>query len=718
LGDIIKGFKNQNEKTPRIVILVASGGKGKSQIALEYAKRHYEDRIYQGVFCIDACSEDTARLGLSEICDTLDPSSSTQDESSKASKALRLFESTNYKKWLLILDNYDDTELFELSLFIPKNRSGDVLITSRDRRTEKYGKVLEVPPMSDVDAIEMVRSRYQQHIGSLDGWDDAAVSSLLKELGNLPLAIEQAVSYLHCSQRSMKDFLVYYKKNSAEVLRFVPENNDFRRLSVQKGSSWISKSLSVLSTWEMSFAAVSEIGDKKSKGKNVGRQAVEILQVSAFLDRKQISVSFLEGILDPGKNILKFDWTTRSRRLQQLLDTIKILDRWCLLEGLKQTDERSESFSLHPLVQQWLVLRLSNSVRQEYLLKAIKQVEKQLERDHDQLLSTPLKEKREIVMHIDAIIRNLDDKALCSGLDLELGRGMLSLTTIRFGSFYHDMGCLDRATDLYRRILHFREGEPRWKDVRALEALEGLALVNLWEEKPEEAYEFCKEALTGNTQLHGPGHVVTLRTTHNLGEIECLRKNFGEAIRLFEECLAGFTSISGSKSKDALREKEALGNAYRASGQIGKAANLISDAQEILHKLDSTADLTLNATESLALVRKGQGRLDSAEQLYQKVIEGYERTIGPDQYTTLGALSGLADTYRKGRKWADAARLYKLIMERREKDLGLNNAGYLRTKEAYENVTSNSPDVGGADDFSYPWPRPLYAYEHHSPLFN
>ena len=113
LHTIRNTFPLWDEDSPAVVILLGNGGNGKSQEALEYARQAYQRRDYEGVFWVGSCSENTARLALSDICDKLDPSSSTLEESAKVPKVLRLFENMTEKR-LLILDNYDSIESFDI----------------------------------------------------------------------------------------------------------------------------------------------------------------------------------------------------------------------------------------------------------------------------------------------------------------------------------------------------------------------------------------------------------------------------------------------------------------------------------------------------------------------------------------------------------------------------------------------------------------------------
>jgi tetratricopeptide (TPR) repeat protein len=750
LAEIYEKLKSWTRHYPAVVVLIANGGWGKSQIALEYARRRYEDRTYEAVFWVDASSEQAAKLGFARIWEKINPSTgllSGEEKFEKACKALQ----TMTQRWLLVLDNFDrsildseemaegntnphhaqgtsdsqshtkgiqrsDSDGLEdsyIKRFIPDNDFGHIIITSREKTTRRLGQGLEVELMSEDEAIEMLESRYVNSMGSHDGWDKMSAKAIVHELGYLPLAIEQVASNLACSQTPMTKFLDHYRQNKSQILQLVPEQSNFRRSYVQEGETWLKKSLGVLTVWEMSLIAV-----KREEKQRIRDLAIEILQLSGFLDRTGISIVFLDKMDKPASYGDGHRWADRGHPVSHInLDrAVKLLDRWHLIESLSCDDDdhsRGETFTVHPLVQEWIRLRMSKSDVYSFMMKAVQLIERNLARDHDALLATPVEVKNEIIRHIGTVEElTQGNRSDLEGLDsVQLGVGSLSETAIIFGSFYHDMGYLKNAEALFNLVKENHQGKRENQDPRFLEAEEGLALVRLWEEKGDEAYKLLSHARNCLAMLPKEYTRAALRAAHNLGEVECFRKNFDEAIKLFNTCLTGFAAEFGRNNKETHREREALGNAYRAKGNTEKAFEHVSEAQKRLEELDPTADSTVNATESLALVMKAKGELKRAEELYKKVIGLYERSIGRGQYTTLGAMAGLADTYRKGSRWEEAKALYREIMTRHEESLGTHEAQYIRAKEAYENITSDHPDTGPADDFSYPWPRAVAEYQ-------
>jgi hypothetical protein len=123
LNEISSHFSNDRAAQPRILILHALGGQGKSQIALEYCRR--SRGIYRGIFWISAGSKTTAMQSYRNIANLLLGVSPSED-SDDAEVVIRLvkaqLENWN-ERWLLIFDNYDQPELFgSVKRLIPAGR--------------------------------------------------------------------------------------------------------------------------------------------------------------------------------------------------------------------------------------------------------------------------------------------------------------------------------------------------------------------------------------------------------------------------------------------------------------------------------------------------------------------------------------------------------------------------------------------------------------------
>jgi ATP/maltotriose-dependent transcriptional regulator MalT len=103
---ILKYFLARDRRDPKVLILHALGGQGKSQIALEYCRRSRD--CHRGIFWINASSEANATQDFGKIATLLNRNSSLILESSKQKIKfmLRTLEQWN-ERWMLVFDNYD-----------------------------------------------------------------------------------------------------------------------------------------------------------------------------------------------------------------------------------------------------------------------------------------------------------------------------------------------------------------------------------------------------------------------------------------------------------------------------------------------------------------------------------------------------------------------------------------------------------------------------------
>ncbi|KAI1172762.1 hypothetical protein F4777DRAFT_601293 [Nemania sp. FL0916] len=90
--------------------------------------------------------------------------------------------------WLLIFDNYDDLDEFNLLEYVPKAGWGSILVTSRRHRLKSPGVVLEMPDMSPDEGLSLLakRSGFNRNFTSSE---QQIALKLLDRFEFLPLAI-------------------------------------------------------------------------------------------------------------------------------------------------------------------------------------------------------------------------------------------------------------------------------------------------------------------------------------------------------------------------------------------------------------------------------------------------------------------------------------------------------------------------------------------------
>ncbi|MBU1627220.1 tetratricopeptide repeat protein, partial [bacterium] len=115
----------------------------------------------------------------------------------------------NEEGWLLIFDNANFPE--EINDFIPKTDKGNVLITSRNPDWERFAQVrhVEVMPLKESVRFLLDSTKERTKYNAED---------LAKVLGNLPLAMAQAVGYIRETGITLHDYLTLFKKNQRDLL--------------------------------------------------------------------------------------------------------------------------------------------------------------------------------------------------------------------------------------------------------------------------------------------------------------------------------------------------------------------------------------------------------------------------------------------------------------------------------------------------------------------
>jgi len=183
------------------------GGVGKTQLAVEYAYRYKSD--YELVWWIPSDQVPLIRSSLAALAPRLgiDVAEGRVEEARIAVlDALRRGEP--YKNWLIIFDNADQPE--DLREFLPAG-DGHVIVTSRNHRWESVADVVEVDVFSRPESLEFLTRR-------VIGITKEDANRLAEELGDLPLALEQAGALQVEAGISVEEYLGLLSEKSRELL--------------------------------------------------------------------------------------------------------------------------------------------------------------------------------------------------------------------------------------------------------------------------------------------------------------------------------------------------------------------------------------------------------------------------------------------------------------------------------------------------------------------
>lgn len=165
---------DSDQSATKIVILYGTGGVGKTQLTIEFAYEH--SARYSSIFWIDGSSLETTErsivqaahlikqhyiaMGLVESYHYRALNSTTKPEDVRRAFHGWLSDPQN-TDWLVLFDNVDDLDSFNIKMFIPHTEWGRVIITSRRSESTAFGKGLHIDDMAMDDALELFKQSSQ-----------------------------------------------------------------------------------------------------------------------------------------------------------------------------------------------------------------------------------------------------------------------------------------------------------------------------------------------------------------------------------------------------------------------------------------------------------------------------------------------------------------------------------------------------------------------------
>ena len=164
------------------------GGVGKSELALHHAATRCAD--YSLIWWITA--EDAAQIqaGLAalagRLCSEIALAGTTTDGSQWAVAWLQA-----HPGWLLILDNVNDPG--DIEELLGQLNGGHILVTTRrDANWDQTADPIQLDVLDVASAADLITLRTGRH----DTADQDVAAAIAGELGNLPLALDQATAYI------------------------------------------------------------------------------------------------------------------------------------------------------------------------------------------------------------------------------------------------------------------------------------------------------------------------------------------------------------------------------------------------------------------------------------------------------------------------------------------------------------------------------------------
>ncbi|MFC1441837.1 FxSxx-COOH system tetratricopeptide repeat protein [Streptacidiphilus sp. N1-10] len=207
--------RSAQEPTSGTQALHGLGGVGKSQLAREYAYRFMSD--YDLVWWVPSEQTSSITTELAAIADRLGIRGTLGEADAAILVKDTLAAGTRIGRWLLIFDNAEDPET--LTEFLPGG-DGHVIITSRKQVWSQEASELEVDVFTRQESVSHLERRVPE-------MSDTEAAQLAEELGDLPLAVEQAAAFLRLSGMPVETYMDLLKQHPADIFDQAPLAADY-----------------------------------------------------------------------------------------------------------------------------------------------------------------------------------------------------------------------------------------------------------------------------------------------------------------------------------------------------------------------------------------------------------------------------------------------------------------------------------------------------------
>jgi tetratricopeptide (TPR) repeat protein len=624
-----------------VVAVRGLGGVGKSQVALEYAHRMYEQGCYELVGWVRADSRVTVAEDLAAMAPLLElpTDKPVGDTVASVLEALR-----SRQGWLVVFDNAQSPR--DLANMLPGG-NGHVLITSRNRAWNGIAAQLDLEVFDRAESVMLLRNRTGRK-------EPAAAGELADELGDLPLALAQAAAYIDTRAATISGYLTLYR--DPEIAR---------RLRAH-GLESAEYPVSVARTWLLHF-------DQLSQERPA---AIELLRLCAFLDPDEIDLDLLSSGVDHIGGVLAVSLGDRLERTE----TVGALARASLVNIPGEGRLR-----VHRLVQAVTRDQLDSDQAQAWARRALALLEAAFPAEPWEPECWP--ECASLVAHVQAAVANAE---VYPALAEERGAllGILGIYLVASAQYVAGRAAMERTVGIQRAAFRAKESTDvnnaenvergsleivrttqlnsldiqshlvkkltrnfHYDDPDYARSIVNVGIVQRLIGDPNVARETMEEALSieSSTWL-GRNHPEYVRTLVNLGLVERDLSDFESAQSTLKLALVGQLDAYGRDHPEFAGILTQLGIVQRLMGHLRDARETLERALAIEQKAYGSNHPEFARTlGNLGVVQRLLGDVEAARNSLAQAESIFETIYGPDhpitQQTRL--FSQLADTNAK-----------------------------------------------------------------------
>ena len=632
LEEIHNTFEKQ-ENVALTQAIAGLGGIGKTQTALEYAYRYGKE--YDRIWWVNADTENNLLASFQNFAKEMKIIDENTKKAEDIIKAVRHWMQEN-DNWLFIYDNAEefkkdkkskDSRTFED--YLPINNTGrrHVLITSRSDRFSNC-IILKLNVFTEKDACDFIKKYTRKPA-------DEHFKELAKEMGYLPLALDQAGEYMKVNGTSYKEYLDLYRDNKLKLLTKYDDHPDKK---------------TVATTWLISFEKIENPASK------------DLLNLCAFFAHD---------------NILKQWFKKASAVLPESLqavvsDDLEYNEAIAELTKYSLVNIEEGALSLHRLVQEVIRDSLKKEETQ-WRNVCIKILNVLCYEDFSSSASRDL--FRTLTTHIISVTHGIqDEEATKEVAELYhfLGRG------------FYESAFYSQALKWYEKDLIIREKVLGKEHPDTATTYNSMARVYSAQRNYNRAMEYYNKALEIREVILGKEHLDTAATYNNIAGVYHSQGIYGFAWEYYVKALEIREKVLGKEHPDTATTYSNIAGVYYAQENYDSAWEYYGKALEIREKvLGKEHPDTATTYNNIAGVYFEQKNYDSAWEYYIKALEIREKVLGEGHLDTATTYNNIAGVYHAQGNYERALEYYDKAVKTQETVLGNEHPD---TAHTYKNI--------------------------------
>ncbi|KAJ3784541.1 hypothetical protein GGU10DRAFT_401387 [Lentinula aff. detonsa] len=667
-------------ESTKVFLLYGLGGVGKTQLALEFAKRFKKRSMFTAIFFITADQEDSIQRSY------LDIAKNSKSKDPQSWEVGLNWLKTNEENWLVVIDNADNLEI-PFSKYLPSCYHGNVIITSRNPDLEVYSnQSLELKGMPAEEGIQLLAKYAMKGVKEIRDEEQEKAAEIAKELHYFPLALVHAGAYINNQHSLSQDLSGYLDRLRKQKQREQLLSNGPR----QSKDGYFQ---SVYETWKISWEQLSP--DSQTFLGLLAHLHYENIPHALF-ERAARNLDMAESPLGPSNAV-----TEGKAILERIATKLEDIMEDAVSYSLISINKKRQEYTFHPLVHQWLkdidkdshrqaiegivVLAVGEIPQKDYRLADYVFTER-LE-PHVRALGDSFTSDYVVKLAIGYIwlqlqLHHYHTATNMSGplLDIMIERlGLEDSFTLYLESkiveaYHQPLGRGDELLGLQQKLMEISKEVLGDKHPATLKRKHALACMLILEGETSEALKLQQSLVESSKGVLGEEDFHTWDRTEKLIEILLIRGKTNEALELVKSLLETIKRVLGEEHFYTLVRTQNLVRMLQKAGRINEALKLAQNLLEVLKRVSEKehSDIKfwdLNIRE-LAVKLRALGRTDEALGLEQSLLETSKRALGEEHPDTLSMTQKLVETLRVQGRITEALKLGKSLLETLKRALG------------------------------------------------